>query len=56
MEVSWQVSGIRHDAYANAHRVTVEEEKPQNEQGSYLHPELFGTANDGSLRAAAEKK
>jgi hypothetical protein len=33
LEVSWQVTGIRHDAYANAHRIPVEEEKPANERG-----------------------
>src|ERR1700722_6357459 len=42
MKVSWMVTGIRHDAWANAHRIPVEEEKPANEQGHYLHPELFG--------------
>lgn len=26
--VSWQVTGIRHDAYAEEHRIRVEEEKP----------------------------
>jgi hypothetical protein len=26
--VSWQVTGVRQDAYANAHRIRVEEEKP----------------------------
>jgi hypothetical protein len=41
VEVSWQVTGIRPDAYANAHRIQVEEDKPQQEQGHYLHPELF---------------
>ena len=41
-KVSWQVTGIRQDAYANAHRIQVEEDKPQQEQGHYLHPELFG--------------
>ncbi|MGA9528167.1 MAG: hypothetical protein WBS24_08635 [Terriglobales bacterium] len=41
-KVSWQVTGIRHDAYADAHRIQVEEEKPPQEQGHYLHPELFG--------------
>jgi hypothetical protein len=40
--VSWQVTGIRHDAYANANRIQVEEEKPANQRGTYLHPELFG--------------
>lgn len=43
VEVSWQVTGIRQDAYANAHRMQVEEEKPLREQGRYLHPELFET-------------
>ena len=39
-KVSWQVTGIRHDAYAEAHRVQVEEDKGK-ERGTYLHPELF---------------
>jgi len=41
--VSWQVTGVRHDAYAQAHRVPVEEQKPASERGHYLHPEAFGT-------------
>lgn len=40
-QISWQVTGIRHDAYANAHRIPVEEEKPEADRGHYLHPELF---------------
>jgi hypothetical protein len=28
LEVSWQVTGIRHDAYAEAHRIPVEQDKP----------------------------
>ena len=46
LKVSWQVTGIRHDAYAEAHRIPVEEEKPAAEQGRYLHPELFGASKD----------
>ncbi|MCU0290380.1 MAG: hypothetical protein MUF10_00090 [Thermoanaerobaculaceae bacterium] len=42
VEVSWQVTGIRQDAWARAHRIQVEEAKPGVEQGTYLHPELFG--------------
>jgi hypothetical protein len=42
VRVSWQVTGIRRDAYANAHRIRVEELKPQAERGTYLHPEAFG--------------
>jgi hypothetical protein len=41
-KVSWQVTGIRHDAYANAHRIQVEELKPDAAVGTYLHPEAFG--------------
>jgi hypothetical protein len=41
-KVSWQVTGVRKDAYANAHRIEVEEEKPRSERGHYLHPELYG--------------
>ncbi len=37
-KVSWQVTGIRHDAYAEAHRIPVEEEKTTAERGTYLHP------------------
>jgi hypothetical protein len=41
MKVSWQVTGIRQDAYANKHRIPVEETKPEPERGSYLHPDSF---------------
>jgi hypothetical protein len=41
-KVSWQVTGVRQDAWANAHRIPVETDKPANLQGTYIHPELFG--------------
>ncbi|ABF40336.1 hypothetical protein Acid345_1334 [Candidatus Koribacter versatilis Ellin345] len=41
-KVSWQVTGIRHDAWANANRIPVEEEKAGEERGTYVHPQLFG--------------
>ncbi|MBU0639854.1 MAG: hypothetical protein KKB50_13380, partial [Planctomycetes bacterium] len=44
--VSWQVTGIRQDPWANAHRIRVEEEKREAERGSYLHPELYGLPKD----------
>jgi hypothetical protein len=49
VKVSWQVTGIRHDAYANAHRIPVEEDKLPQEQGHYLHPELFGASSDWAI-------
>jgi hypothetical protein len=41
-KVSWQVTGIRQDPWAEAHRIQVEIEKPERERGSYLHPDLYG--------------
>jgi hypothetical protein len=41
MKVSWQVTGIRKDPWANAHRIPVEEDKPAMERGYYTYPELF---------------
>src|SRR5580698_4639651 len=52
MEVSWQVTGIRHDAYANAHRIQVEVEKEGVEKGMYLYPELFGETREKSIMLA----
>jgi hypothetical protein len=42
VKVSWMVTGIRHDAWANAHRIPTEEEKPADKKGQYMHPELYG--------------
>jgi hypothetical protein len=42
VEVSWQVTGIRQDAYAKANPIRVEEEKPDYERGAYLNPKAFG--------------
>lgn len=41
IEVSWQVTGIRKDAYAEKNRIPIEEMKIGNERGHYLHPEAF---------------
>jgi hypothetical protein len=41
VKVCWQVTGVRRDAWAEANRIPVEEEKPVGEKGNYLHPELF---------------
>jgi hypothetical protein len=41
-KVSWHVTGIRQDAWANANRIPVEADKPAEDRGRYLHPELFG--------------
>jgi hypothetical protein len=43
MKVSWQVTGVRHDAYSTAHPLVVEARKPEKERGRYLHPDAYGT-------------
>ncbi len=46
VQVSWQVAGVRQDAAANAYRVPNEIEKPANEKGTYLMPELYGKGRE----------
>jgi trimeric autotransporter adhesin len=49
VEVSWQVTGIRQDVWANAHRIPVEEVKPELERGFYQHPELYNAPAEKSI-------
>jgi hypothetical protein len=48
-EVSWQLTGIRHDAWANANRIPVEHDKTAADKGRCIHPELFGAAADARV-------
>ncbi len=52
VEVSWSVTGIRSDKYANANRVVDVVEKEQ--KGTYIHPELFGVSKANSEAAVNE--
>ena len=47
--MSWQVTGIRHDAFANKYRIPIEEEKGPKYQGKYLHPEAFNMPNSAGI-------
>ena len=49
MEITWQITGIRKDRWAEANRIQVEEDKPAGEIGSYLHPELYGLSQQLSV-------
>jgi hypothetical protein len=49
MKVSWQVTGIRKDPWANANRIEVEEDKPTKERGYYLHPDLYGQPEENGI-------
>jgi hypothetical protein len=53
MEVSWQVTGIRHDAYARDHRIAVEEDKGK-ERGFYVYPAGFGEPNGKAIDSGAK--
>jgi len=37
------------DAWANAHRIPVEVDKPENERDYYLHPELYGAPEEKGI-------
>jgi hypothetical protein len=46
VKVSWQVTGVRQDAYAEMYRSPVEADKPPDQRGTYLYPEVFGQATE----------
>jgi hypothetical protein len=46
LEISWQVTGVRQDPWAEAHRIPVQEDKPEIERGTYLHPAAWGRSTD----------
>jgi len=48
-EVSWQVTGIRHDPYADQNRIPVEEDKPNDEKGTFLYPRGYSQPADVGL-------
>ena len=53
-EVYWQLTGIRQDAWANANRIPVEEDKPTAERGLYLHPTEHGQPGDKGIDAVRD--
>jgi hypothetical protein len=42
VKVSWQVTGVRHDAFAEKNPIQVEQEKPPRDRGYHLHRRLKG--------------
>jgi hypothetical protein len=53
IKVCWQVTGNRHDPYAEANPLTVEKDKTGKERGHYLHPELYGKSPKMGINAIA---
>ena len=56
VEVSWQVTGVRHDKYADAHRVVPETEKEPQYKGHYLHAAEWGMPAAKSIDALTNPK
>jgi hypothetical protein len=56
VKVSWQVTGIRKDPWAEAHRIPVEEDKPEVDRGHYLHPELYGARVEEGIDRVQEPR
>lgn len=62
LKVSWTVTGIRQDPFANTYRVQPEVEKSADEKGKFLYPEVYGKpesmrigAPDAHMAPAAPK-
>lgn len=49
LKVSWQVTGVRQDAWAKANPIRVEQQKTREERGRYFHPELYKEARRKAL-------
>jgi len=56
MEVSWQVTGIRKDRFAQANRIQVEIDKPAKERGTYLHPGAQGLGQEFGVHYQQQRK
>ena len=52
VKVSWQITGVRQDAFAKAHPLVVEEEKDARLKGFYLHPDLYGAPEEKQIEWA----
>jgi hypothetical protein len=52
VKVSWQVTGVRQDAYAKANPLVVEQEKDARLRGFYIHPELYGAPEEKQIEWA----
>ena len=56
LEVSWQVTGVRKDPYAEQNRVRVEVQKRSGERGKYLHPDAYGLPPSMGIRSVWDEK
>ncbi|HOW74069.1 MAG TPA: hypothetical protein PKY77_25980 [Phycisphaerae bacterium] len=53
-KVSWEVKGVRNDAYVRQRGTLVEQAKPPGQRGKYLHPELLGKSPREAIHPISE--
>jgi hypothetical protein len=53
-KVSWQLTGIRDDAWSRAHPLAVEEPKDEEDKGRFLHPELHDHGEEHGVMASLD--
>ena len=56
MKVCWQVTGTRKDAWAAANPFEVEQEKPQEERGRYLQPDLYDAPEEQRITIVPQEE
>jgi len=56
VKVSWQVTGVRQDPYANENRVIPEVEKEPAAKGKYLHPEAYNVGKEKGINYGKKKQ
>ncbi len=49
VEVSWQITGVRNDLFAQKNRVQPEEEKTADEKGFFVNPEVYNLPEERSI-------
>ena len=54
MRVSWQLTGVRRDAYARKHPMVVEEPKKPEERGKFLNPVEHGYPEELAIHRTAK--
>jgi hypothetical protein len=50
VKVFWRVEAVRNDLWARSRGTPVEIEKPEQERGTYQHPELYGLAPERGMQ------
>jgi hypothetical protein len=49
VKVSWQATGVRHDAFAMAYPLVAEQQKEARLKGFYIHPEPHGAPGEKQI-------